>query len=82
MLTIDISQTSTQRMKAKRERDYQLLLDSVGSEQKLSDTVTRHTWTRSIWQRFKLNIHYLVSHHFIYKFKIIKKYIHRHTSGI
>ena len=31
-------QTSTQRMKAKRERDYQLLLDSVGSEQKLSDT--------------------------------------------
>ena len=31
-------QTSTQRMKAKRERDYRLLLDSVGSEQKLSDT--------------------------------------------
>ncbi len=28
----------TQRMKTKRERDYQLLLDRVGSEQILSDT--------------------------------------------
>ena len=35
---LKMPQTSTQRMKAKRERDYQLLLDSVGSEQKLSDT--------------------------------------------
>jgi hypothetical protein len=38
MLNMNMPQTSTQRMKAKRERDYQLLLDSVGSEQKLSDT--------------------------------------------
>lgn len=35
---MDMPKSSTQRMKAKRERDYQLLLDSVGSEQMLSDT--------------------------------------------
>ncbi|WHN66768.1 hypothetical protein [Cysteiniphilum sp. QT6929] len=38
MLNMDMPKSSTQRMKVKRERDYQLLLDSVGSEQKLSDT--------------------------------------------